>query len=57
MTKPELEKSFNEALEAFKADTKANFDEYSKEPATQGDLADLAKQTFYTLNSFRDALL
>lgn len=57
MTKKELENSFNKALEDFKADVKASFDECSKESATQGDIAELAKLTFYALNDFKNALL
>ena len=57
MTKAELEKAFNDALENFKADMQASFDEYSKEPATQGDVAELARHTYYALNDMRNALI
>lgn len=57
MTKAELEKAFSDALENFKADMKASFDEYSKEPATQGDVAELARHTYYALNDMRNALI
>ena len=50
MTKAELEKAFNDALENFKADMQASFDEYSKEPATQ-------RHTFYALHEMRNALI
>lgn len=57
MTKAELEKAFSDALENFKVDMQASFDEYSKEPATKGDLAELARHTFYALHEMRKALI
>lgn len=57
MTKDEFKKSLSEALENFRADTQSSFDEMSNEPATKGDIADLAKMTFYALNDFRNALI
>ncbi len=57
MTKPELQKAFEEALENFRVDVQSSFAETSKEPATLGDVAELARQTFYALNDFQKALI
>ena len=57
MTKSELKTSLNEALENFRVDAQATFDEASKEPATQADIAELARITFYALNEFRNTLI
>ncbi|WP_251447118.1 hypothetical protein [Vermiculatibacterium agrestimuris] len=56
MTKAELEHKLDEALQSFSAEI--NFlDDYSKVPASEGQLKDSMKQVFYALDSFKDAIL
>ena len=58
MTKMELKKRLDDALEDYKADMNSfASDEYSKRPVTEGELAEYSKHVFYVLNSFKDAIL
>jgi len=57
MNKAALKKELDDALECFKADIQSEYSECSKEPATEGDIAELAKHTFYALDRFEKALL
>ena len=58
MTKAELEKSLDNAIEDFITDTSISFnDPYSKEPATIADMTELSRQTTYALKGFKKALL
>lgn len=56
MTKQELESALDEVLDAFRLDTD-RINDYSNKPVTEGDLKDLAKQTFYALNGFKVKIL
>ena len=58
MTKAELEKAFDTAIEDFIATTKVEFgDPYSKESATLADMDSLSAQTATALKAFKCALL
>lgn len=53
----ELCKNLDEALETFKDEIKADFDDYSNKPATNADISKLARQTLYMQAAFKDELL
>ena len=52
MNKKELENS----VETFRKETQLLFEEGSKEPATIGDLYDLARKTYYVFNDLLENL-
>ena len=53
MTLQELDKKLSSTLEQFSNEIHSMYDDYSKEPATSGDIAELSRQTFYALDAFR----
>ena len=57
MTLQELEQNLSNTLEQFSNEMRATYDDYSKEPATGGDIAELSRQTFYALNAFKTDII
>ncbi len=53
----ELEKILNEALDEFSKNISSSYAEGSKEPATEGDISELAHQTYYSLREFKRAII
>ncbi len=52
-----LEKNLDKALDDFSHEISSEFDDYSKTPAVGGDIATVARQTFYTLNEFKKEII
>ena len=44
-------------LEDFQEYVQSNYDEFSKNPVSSGDLAELGKQIFYVLDAFREHIV
>ena len=44
-------------LEDFQEYVQSNYDEFSKNPASSGDLAEFGKQIFYVLDAFREHIV
>ncbi|OUN07137.1 hypothetical protein B5G43_05905 [Flavonifractor sp. An92] len=57
MTVHELDKRLGAALDNFASEMQAQYDDYSKEHAVKGDIAELSRQTFYALNEFRKEII
>lgn len=57
MTNSELNSELDKALESFKAEIQSRYAEGSSNPATEHDINELARQTFYTLDEFRKSIL
>ena len=53
----ELEKILNEALDEFSENISSSYAEGSKEPATEGDINEVARQTIYALTEFKSAII
>lgn len=56
MTTKELDKMLSKIADDFASETRALFPEGSSEPVTSGDLSELAKQTFYALIEYKNAI-
>lgn len=57
MNKQQLENNLTNVIDKFCDSIRSNYSEYSKEPATYEDLNELARQTSYALQEFRDNIL
>lgn len=58
LTTKELDGALETALNNFKSEIKLTVsDEYGKNPITEGDAVEIAKQTFYVLDDFKDKLI
>lgn len=44
-------------LEDFSSEMRSEYDDYSNEPVTGGDIAQLSRQTFYALDGFRKEII
>jgi len=55
VTKKDIEKKLDEALDTFVYETKS-LDDYSQRPVTEGELKEFAKQVFYVLDAVKDAI-
>lgn len=53
----ELDEKLTKALSDFSSEMQAQYDDYSKEPVTGGDLSELSRQTFYVLDDFRKNII
>lgn len=53
----ELEKNLDKVLNDFSSEIRSEYDDYSKTPANNGDIATVARQTFYTLNEFKKEII
>lgn len=53
----QLEEKLNKALDDFKESNEFNYETYREELSTKDELRELAKQTFYTLEKFRDSIV
>ena len=56
MNKNDALKKITQAVVEFRTEMNLSFDEGSSEPATIGDIAELAKQTYYALHDIEKAL-
>ena len=52
MTIKELDQRLTLVLEDFSSEMRSEYDDYSNEPVTGGDIAQLSRQTFYALDIF-----
>ena len=52
-----LEATLDKARDDFSAEIRQMFEEGSNRPATEGDLAELAKQTFYAFGEMKNAII
>lgn len=57
MSTKNLKESLDQALKDFSDEIHSNFKDLSQEPATKGDIAELARHTFYALSEFEKAIL
>ncbi|MDF2608949.1 MAG: hypothetical protein K0R92_423 [Lachnospiraceae bacterium] len=57
MTTKELDKLLNDSLIDYSNEIRSCYKEGSKEPATEGDIVELARQTFYTMDEFRKNII
>lgn len=57
MDKQELNRMLSKIASDFASDTRSLFPEGSTEPATIGDLTELARQTFYALDAYRKSII
>lgn len=57
MTTEMLNQRLKSALDNFEEETRREFDEYSKDSVTKGEIAELSKQTFYALDAFRKEII
>lgn len=52
-----LDAQLESAISSYKNEIKTIFEDESKVPATHGDLNELARQTFYTLDTMRESII
>lgn len=57
MTENQLNTALNEALENYSKEIRSIYKEGSREQATEHDINELARQTFYVLDEFRKAIV
>lgn len=57
MTIKELDQRLTLVLEDFSSEMRSEYDDYSNEPVTGGDIAQLSRQTFYALDEFRKEII
>lgn len=57
MTIHELEKELDKAVIDFSDEIRSEYRDASKNPATEGDISELARQTFYALDSFKASII
>ncbi len=57
MDTTKLDRNLDQILQDFASETRMLFSENSKEPASIEDISDLAKQTFYALNSMKKEII
>jgi len=58
MTVNQLDVKLSELLSQFSSEVKLTLDdEYSKSPAIEGDVLEIAKQTFYLMSAFKDEII
>ena len=57
MTTRELNQRLEKVLNNFSSEIQREYDDYSKEPVTGGDLSQLSRQTFYALDDFRKEII
>ncbi len=57
MSTNDLKKELDKALTDFSEEIHGKYAEGSKTPATEGDINELGRQTFYVLDQFKDALI
>ncbi len=53
----ELDQRLTLVLEDFSSEMRSEYDDYSNEPVTGGDIAQLSRQTFYALDGFRKEII
>lgn len=53
----ELEVNLSESLNQFSMEMQNKIDNAADDPLNKNDLDDLAKETFYTLNDFKDNII
>ncbi len=56
MTTEELDKKLKEALDNFSEEIRGTYEEYDRAPATKDDIHNLARHTFYALDTFRQEI-
>lgn len=52
-----LDKKLDKALTDFSEEIRLNYRDGDKTPATNGDVSELARQTFYALDTFRKEII
>ncbi len=52
-----LEEKLDKAINDFSDEIRSEYDDYDKTPANYGDIATVARQTFYTLNEFKKEII
>lgn len=52
-----LNKKLEESLITFSSEIRAEYNDYSHEPAVNADISTLARQTFYLVDSFRKEII
>lgn len=57
VTIKELDQRLTLVLEDFSSEMRSEYDDYSNEPVTGGDIAQLSRQTFYALDEFRKEII
>lgn len=57
MNTKELDKKLSALLDDFAAEIRSQYPEGSKMPVNSDDLNELARQTFYTLCSFKEEII
>ena len=57
MTINELDKTLSDALDAYSTHFRGEYPELSSKPATESDIDEIARQTFYLMSSFKDAII
>ncbi|BCK01643.1 hypothetical protein [Anaerocolumna chitinilytica] len=57
MTTKELDKLLNDSLIAYSSEIRSCYKEGGKEPVNEGDIVELARQTFYTMDEFRKNII
>ena len=49
-------KAVSEMIESFRVETNAMLDDYSKEPVTKGELAEMSRLRYYVLSEIEKSL-
>lgn len=57
MTIRELDDHLRDAVSNFSDEIRSQYDDYSKDAALKGDIAELSRQTFYALDKFREEII
>lgn len=57
MTINELKQQLDNALDDYSHEISSCYSHYGEQAATQGDIVELSKQTFYLLDKFKDSIL
>ncbi len=57
MTVKELDQRLETVVDHFTEEMRNTYDDYSSAPATGSDIAQVARQTFYALNAFRQEIV
>ncbi len=52
-----LDKKLDTALSDFSSEMRSQFSDYSKEQATEADIAELSRQVFYLVDTFRKEII
>lgn len=57
MTKAQLNDKLTNTLVLFSEEIKSKYNEFDQTPATKADVAEVARQAFYALNDFKNAII